>query len=758
MNDSKDFVIHDGTLEKYLGNDPEVTVPDGVRFIKTGAFFNNNSLVKLTIPESVEKIDLVAFHGCDKLSIINILSDKQLLEKDIFGAKPHIGSVLPEGMIDHINIVFPHMKNDALKQYVLKKEVWETIPLATRAEIVLTRQSKALNAAYTFKRDETDDLISEMSKKVVNTSDEKEAKVLVAFVLDYLDEISFETIKAAYAALYKNKLKALKKLVLDNRFQQRWTSLAFESKQDEKPLLPIEKLVRDNWRSTEQTKKLRQIIKSEVKYRNSKESAPVDVVAFVINEYSSQLVMPKMISLYKTGYVKCKISELADKVAESLDLDSLRQLLEQIAYDEKNYKDGFILALGRYASGKQISHLTAMMREWETWWKYKATGRANIMIARGALFLSDTREAMMALDKVGVLGEYASMRRTNEDVLRDTALSDFGFDAEGKKIYRLGGNNIYASVGKDLSVVLYDENAKKHVKSIPKKNADESLLKEAKADLADLKKNLKRVLTNRRNKLFDDFLSGKEYSPADWKGAFVENPVLRAVAELLVWDQDSNTFTLDGKKAVDYKGMEVQISDITAIRVAHPYDMSADTILGWQDYFSRRGLKQPFEQIWEPKIDFNSVSKERYTGLKIPVLKFANMEKHGIQSYGVKSFSDAFGFELRDCQLDAEASVWRFEFGVTDDATYQLGDFSVLRESRWSNHIIYILDKWTLTDRILKDDVSIGSLLPSFTLPQILEFINTASKNKAFNSLAVLMDYKNANYQDVDPLKEYVLD
>ena len=134
------------------------------------------------------------------------------------------------------------------------------------------------------------------------------------------------------------------------------------------------------------------------------------------------------------------------------------------------------------------------------------------------------------------------------------------------------------------------------------------------------------------------------------------------------------------------------------------------------------------------------------------------MDKHGIEAYGMKSFSEDFGFELKDCHLEAEPSVWRIEFGFTDDATYKLGEFRVIKESRWSNHIIYILDKWTLMDRIIKDDISIGTILPSFTLPQILDFINLAAENNAHNSLAVLMEYKNAHFQDIDPLEKFILD
>ena len=101
---------------------------------------------------------------------------------------------------------------------------------------------------------------------------------------------------------------------------------------------------------------------------------------------------------------------LADQVAESLDQDAFLDFLETYATDDKDPSvympalDGSLLALGRYGSPAQISKLISSMRKWE---KMGPVGRKSIIIARGGLMLSDTREAMLALDKTGVLDYYA---------------------------------------------------------------------------------------------------------------------------------------------------------------------------------------------------------------------------------------------------------------------------------------------------------------------------------------------------------------
>jgi len=49
-------------------------------------------------------------------------------------------------------------------------------------------------------------------------------------------------------------------------------------------------------------------------------------------------------------------------------------------------------------------------------------------------------------------------------------------------------------------------------------------------------------------------------------------------------------------------------------------------------------------------------------------------------------------------------------------------------------------------------------LLSVFTAAQIAEFITVANENGATNCTALLMDYKNKTWPDIDPLAEFTLD
>ena len=68
------------------------------------------------------------------------------------------------------------------------------------------------------------------------------------------------------------------------------------------------------------------------------------------------------------------------------------------------------------------------------------------------------------------------------------------------------------------------------------------------------------------------------------------------------------------------------------------------------------------------------------------------------------------------------------------------------------------MDKWTIEERVAKNDASIGNILDGFTVAQILDFISLATEKKSTDSLAVLMDYKNKQFNEYDPMQEFTLD
>lgn len=231
---------------------------------------------------------------------------------------------------------------------------------------------------------------------------------------------------------------------------------------------------------------------------------------------------------------------------------------------------------------------------------------------------SDDKEAMIYFKKQNRLGEYADFHNTDADTLRDSILSDFGLDKNGCRSWPLAGSFVTARLEKNLSVTLLNANGKV-LKSVPKKGADLVELDTAKKELEQLKKDITSAAKLRNNRLMTDFLKTRPCSAESWKATYLKNPLLKALAKLVVWQQGKNTFILDGDGTpIDATGKEITLGR-GKILLAHPMEMGPELTGAWQNYFLNHHLSQPFSQVWEPVLDGSTITPDRYATATIPL-------------------------------------------------------------------------------------------------------------------------------------------
>lgn len=459
------------------------------------------------------------------------------------------------------------------------------------------------------------------------------------------------------------------------------------------------------------------------------------------------------ISNYRNDTIRVKFIKGADEAASLLDRADLSKVCNNINL-LKNPE--VMLPFCRYADKDGINKLIGLISEWKDWNKYGAQGRSAIIVAHSALMLSDSREAMMYLDKKGFLQEVALLRKTDEDSLRDTLIADLGFDSNGKKYYNIGNKTIEVSIKNDFKFQLFDLETNKIVRSIPKKGCDIELHSKVSADLNDMKKNIKKVVSRRTEISFKDFLSGNGKPALSWMSSYLKNPVLNKFAQLLVWSQNGNTFTLSENGPIDCLGESYHIIEKDEICLAHPCEMNEEEVVNWKKYFLKNNLVQPFEQIWEPVRKPEQIKKTRYENYQISVFNFMNKQKHGIYFYN-EDFNANIGFILDGCTLGFERTDISRHY-IKDDETFTLKTFSFDKYSRKVNHIVSLLDRWTIYERILKDDPEIEEQLEEYTMAQISEFMKLASNNNCVKVLAVLMEYTHKNFSGFDPIYELSID
>ena len=228
------------------------------------------------------------------------------------------------------------------------------------------------------------------------------------------------------------------------------------------------------------------------------------------------------------------------------------------------------------------------------------------------------------------------------------------------------------------------------------------------------------------------------------------------MASLLVWSQGGKTFTLRDGAAIDSGERPYTVSD-EPVKVAHPMEMKAEDVAAWQRYFNDYGIKQPFAQVWEPVLRRETVRKDRYSGIQLPAYRFKGKEKHGITFQFDYSFGN-LDLSFRECELELDMDKVVGRHSLDLDGLFTLGMFTFKTYSRQVNHIVALLDQWTILGRIMKDDASVIAMLGSATLAQVMQYLNLAIENSKTNVTAELLNYKNERFPDVDPLAEFTLD
>lgn len=735
-------------------NNGKVVIRTPELIIRNGAVSSANRMLKtVELPSYVKRIDSGAFCNCPELETVTWSGEDPIIEEDSFINCPKlriafIRSVLPASLSDSI-----HLMNEEEIAWIL---LYQTGKSWRKNGIEAT---KKLDPVKMFQKQLK--LIRELKKLPSSVASN---------ALDVCKEFS-TILPPEYIKEFADLLEA-KKCTKQLNFMQEDLTLREKLFGEEivKSLTPIERRVKDYLDKEKLTQKG---LGEKLNLMMGIKSAELPHVEDLEGNICSPNVLTWLLTAHETtetnydgsvetvpAWKKPGIRQEALTVIELLKPDSLQAAINSLADEylikyQKTRKKYLAFPFCRYADEKSMSALTSRAPKWAT--SVSGKDAPPLLQLRSAINYSNTRAAMLFAERYQALDEYAKLRGTDADTLRNTVLSEFDLDETGKKRYELGNTVLEAMLQDDLTISLYDQGAQKIVKSVPKKNADPERYEAAKADLADIRKNIRKVAKARNNVLFEDFLTGKHYEAENWKRIHFSNPLLNRIARLLVWEQEASTFTLSAEGAIDNAGQAYTITG-KPIRLAHPMEMVRADVDAWQKYYTSHGLKQPFAQVWEPVIDSKSVREDRYSGIVLPLFTFNGRDKHGIIGSGFSAYSEDFEVRFKDCDLELTPSTWRLDSGGYDGYTYTLGKFSYKDYTRYTNHIVGILDGWTVEQRILKDDVSVVDRLDSFTLAQITEFIKKASEHNCNNVTAALLEYKNKRFAGYDPMEHFWLE
>ena len=794
MSNINDFVIENGVLKEYQGQGGDVVIPEGVTNIGASAFSGCSSLASVVIPEGVTSIGDEAFYYCQSLTSVVIPEGVTSIGGEAFKYCSSLTSVvIPKGVKSIGNWAFSGCSSlasvvipegvtsigggafwdcSSLTSIVIPEGVtsigvwtfdgWQGLRLEAPAisVSVLSAMKLGAQAGYGFLSARERFTNPEIADGYLKYCISQRKKILPLIFRDdnaealrfYIDEkkVTLKNLDGDYLiparqAGAEKCVSALLKWKEDQASakpaaKKKGSAKTEQPSPDAEPASPLEAEYAEKYKaiygdSLLKWMKLSGVTLPEVLLEDGTK-VPAVLLKYIIVSYGG--INPEA----------PKFMPEADAAAKLLRYDSFCEALAKLSGDlDCAAYPTLIPLLCRYGNAKQIKAMISAHKNWNTKTEFGGKKIAVKDAFTKLLMLSDTREAAIFFEKNGWLDSYAGLRGTTADEVKESFLFDFGFDENGVRRFELGNTVLDVRLQKDLKLDMFDTNKQKAVKSVPKTGADPALYQLAKDEIADMRSNIKKAYTIRKWELFDCYIEKTVFSPEKWSESYLKNAFLHVLAELLVWQQEGKTFTCSDGGLVTADGAEYALSDKPII-LAHAMELNRADIAAWQRYFTAKGLKQPFEQIWEPVREASQISPDRYAGIPIPVVYLRHAERRGI--YCVYDWYNNMEFSINGFDVDAKKTE--------EEDKLQIKLIKPKVWNRRTNMVISYLDRLTVYGRVRNDDVTVMDLMDGFTLAQITEFIKAAQEANAGNVTAALLEYKNNTYPDFDPMAEFTLE
>ena len=199
------------------------------------------------------------------------------------------------------------------------------------------------------------------------------------------------------------------------------------------------------------------------------------------------------------------------------------------------------------------------------------------------------------------------------DELADRTISTAGLDDNGLLILDYGERTFTASLDEQFKWQLKNADGEK-IKALPeaRKSENPELVKEAKKQFSNSKKELSQLLTMQISRFYEAMCAERQWRVEDWQKYLQPHPIVGRLIQRLVWleldnnGQIVNSFRLteDGSLIMNQDD-EILLDQNHFITVAHSALLTSDDITQWQMHLKDYKLNPLFEQFSDPLPDMS---------------------------------------------------------------------------------------------------------------------------------------------------------
>ena len=752
LADENGLVIVGNILYGCYSNAEHIIVPEGVTQIDVHAFRECAEMNELTLPSTL--LDFIRdrytydgpFDRNRKLQYVNV-PNSLVLPSKTFPARVHFRvsdsetffKTATSRSIDYVANIPMTDKDMAYVWLFQSGKKWK--------ELVKQRMVNPAEVLH---------LLAEIYRTDTSLPEPK-IKDIKEYLEFYADELNADAIQSFLRDICIVCPKVKKKLEKESFFNE-------YSAMQESVVHPIEALVDRCYENpTEHRDAMLKVVKGGLAYADGSGTSSKKAVVVFLEQY--------MVEWFRCSYVtrgefadrrdlssvhSFQKPEEADQIAATIDRTALSAFLLPLVKGTsyRNYLLPFACWATEEDAASAISEISHKKKgnAKDRYW-------ASNMIA--ALYLSNTAAvaAFMEKDKDCDLAKYLRMRGMSVQEYRDNiSLPQWNIAQNG--LIASACSQLTYAVTEDLNLRAIDGD--QELRSISAKTYPEAA-EEYKA----LKKEVTDFYKKRVEYIRGIYITAEKINVQHWLNTYCSNPILQPVAEKVIWiDASGITFMIQKGVISTASGAEHIPQEF--VQIAHVLDLSAEQIAAWQHYLLNTGKKLLIEQVWEPIAAIKNInlflgmvlSKDERNDFKRALAR---------KSINLKSDNDysefdhrAYKYVFSDTGTMHVGNALRIRYRVKEDTgETTLESFQPPKKlTRELNSILFELGRVCVKSAIRQNAAQLltSLLTDTFTAAQVLEFIRIAQDSDSIEALSVLLNHKQQNFPEFDPLAEFTLD
>jgi hypothetical protein len=202
------------------------------------------------------------------------------------------------------------------------------------------------------------------------------------------------------------------------------------------------------------------------------------------------------------------------------------------------------------------------------------------------------------------VNQLAERKGWSLEELADRTIPTAGLDPSGQVILDYGERQFQVQLQDGLELNMIDPSGKV-IKSLPnpRKSEDPELVKAAKKQLSETRKQLKQVLQLQKERLYEAMCTQRSWPFLDWVNFLFKHPIVGHYCQRLIWaayqeDQLLCLFRpLEDGSLTDVEDNPLTVDPSTMIKLAHTCTVSPEDTIAWREHLSDYEVDPLFPQF-----------------------------------------------------------------------------------------------------------------------------------------------------------------